>query len=205
MLLQPRRIETDAGTVETLGDATLLSQRKLGLICSRRCPGDPMLKTYDFARLARVSGVPIVSGFHSPVEKDCLPILLRGRNPIIIVQAHGLSSSRLRIEWRKAIETGRLLLLSPFSAKQKRITSKLAIVRNEFVAALCSEVLIPFAAPNSESEALGVALLKSGTRVYTFSDHPGPLLDSGALVVGPDFLTRPGGDHDYVRDTKAPC
>jgi hypothetical protein len=72
------------------GTEILLHPRKLALICSQKCPGDVILKTYDFARLVRGSGLAIVSGFHSPIEKDCLPILLRGPDPIIIVQAHRL-------------------------------------------------------------------------------------------------------------------
>jgi len=72
-----------------LGDEALLGRRKLALICSQKCPGDVILKTYDFARLVRQSGIAIVSGFHSPIEKDCLPILLRGPDPIVIIRATG--------------------------------------------------------------------------------------------------------------------
>ena len=49
-----------------------------------------ILRTYDFARLLRGSGPAIVSGFHSPIERDALPILPRGSNPIIIVQGRTL-------------------------------------------------------------------------------------------------------------------
>jgi hypothetical protein len=42
-------------------------------IRSQKCPGDVILKTDDFARLVRESGTAIVSGFHSPIEKDCPP------------------------------------------------------------------------------------------------------------------------------------
>ena len=101
---QPQRIETPAGCAEALGDAALLERKKLALICSRKCPGDVILNTYDFARLVRGSGIAIISGFHSPIEKDCLPILLRGPDPIIICQAHRLSTSRLPLEWQKAID-----------------------------------------------------------------------------------------------------
>src|SRR6266852_1116229 len=104
--LQPQRIETTAGTAYALGQAALLMRKKLALICSHRCPGDVILETYDFARMVRGSGLAIVSGFHSPIEKDCLPILLRGSGPIVIVQAHGLRTSRLPIEWQKALDAG---------------------------------------------------------------------------------------------------
>jgi len=206
---QPQRIETVPGVIEAIGDETLLDRKKLSLICSQKCPGDVILKTYDFARLVRGSGIAIVSGFHSPIEKDCLPILLRGPDPIIIVQAHRLSTSRLPTEWQKAIEAKRLLLLSPFVAAvsdrrrrseidatvlvrpntAKRVTAELAAERNRFVAAISDEILVRFAAPGSKTEALALDLLASDKRVYTFSDRPGPLLDAGARLVPPDFFS----------------
>jgi predicted Rossmann fold nucleotide-binding protein DprA/Smf involved in DNA uptake len=186
---QPQRTDTHSGPAHTLGDAALLAPKKLALICSQKCPGDVILKTYDFARLVRGSGVVIVSGFHSPIEKDCLPILLRGADPIIIVQAHRLSTSRLPFEWQKAIEANRLLLLSPFGQKDKRVTAELAAERNRFVASMSDEVLIPFASPDSKTEALALDLLASGRRVYTFSDRPGPLLDAGVKIVAPEFFS----------------
>ncbi|HMD98402.1 MAG TPA: DNA-processing protein DprA [Terriglobia bacterium] len=172
-----------------LGDEALLARRKVALICSQKCPSDIILKAYDFARLVRGSGLAIVSGFHSPIEKDCLPILLRGPDPIIIVQGHRLSTSRLPKDWQKAIEAKRLLLLSPFRERAKRVTTELAAERNRFVAAISDEVLIPYAAPGSKTEALALDVLASGKRVYTFSDRPGPLPDAGARVVAPDFFS----------------
>jgi predicted Rossmann fold nucleotide-binding protein DprA/Smf involved in DNA uptake len=185
----PQRVDTTGGAAEALGKAALLGGRKLALVCSKKCPGDVILKTYDFTRLVRGSGVAIVSGFHSPIENDCLPILLRGPDPIIIVQAHRLSTTRLPMEWQKGINAGRLLLLSPFGEKDKRVTAELAAGRNRFVAAISDEVLIPFAAPGSKTEVLALDLLASGKPLYTFSDRPGPLLDAGARLIAPDFFS----------------
>ena len=185
----PWRIETLGGRADVLGNERLVGWRKLGVICSQKCPGDVILKTYDFARLVRGSGLAIVSGFHSPIEKDCLSILLRGSDPIIIVQAHKLSTSRLPLEWQHAINAGRLLLLSPFTEKDRRVTAELAAERNRFVAAISDDILIPYAAPGSKTEALALNLLASGKPVYTFSDRQGPLLDAGARLVASDFFS----------------
>lgn len=229
---QPQRIENNGVAMDALGDVGLIAPRKLALICSQKCPGDVILKTYDFARLVRGSGLAIVSGFHSPIEKDCLPILLRGPDPIIIVQAHRLSTSRLPIAWQRAIDAKRLLLLSPFIASNrgavdqrstlqsavaavsdrrrrseidatgrrsetaatvpntaKRVTAELAAERNRFVAAISDELLIPFAAPGSKTEALALDLLASAKPVYTFSDRPGPLLNAGAHLIPANFFS----------------
>lgn len=185
---QSRRVDTPGGVVDALGETNLLAEKKLALICSQKCSGDVILKTYDFARLVRGMGIAIVSGFHSPIEQDCLPILLPGPGPVIMVQAHRLSVSRLPTEWQKAIDAGRLLLLSPFHEKQKRVTAQFAAERNRFVAAISDELLIPYAAPGSKTEALALDQLKSGKHVYTFSDRPGPLLVAGARLVAPEFL-----------------
>lgn len=181
-------IETAAGRGWAVGNPELLNARKVALFCSRRCPGDVILKTYDFARLVRGTGGGIVSGFQSPIEKDCLPILLRGTDPIIIVQAHRLSTARLPATWQKAIDAGRLLLISPFGEKQKRVTTELAVERNRFVAAISDEVLIAYAAPGSKTEALFRNLIASGKRVYTFeSPSNAILISSGAIPIAPDF------------------
>jgi predicted Rossmann fold nucleotide-binding protein DprA/Smf involved in DNA uptake len=130
--------------------------------------------------------------FTHPSKKNCLPILLRGPDPIIIVQGHRLSTSRQPRECQRAIDAGRLLLLSPFGDKDKRVTAELAAERNGFVATISDEVLIPYAAPGSKTEILALNLLKSGKRVYTLSDHPSPLFAAGAQLVTPEFFS---GEH----------
>ena len=84
----------------------------------------------------------VISGFHSPVEKECLRILLRGKQPIIICLARALEKIRLPANWRSAVEAGRLLLVSPFEKRPQRPTKESSQRRNELVAALSDEVLI---------------------------------------------------------------
>jgi hypothetical protein len=36
-------------------------------------------------------GVPVIGGFLSPMEQECLALLLRGTQPIIICPAQGMS------------------------------------------------------------------------------------------------------------------
>lgn len=189
---QPHQVETSAGSAWSVGDESVLQSQKLALICSQNCPGDVILKTYDFARLVRTSSHVIVSGFHSPIEKDCLPSLLRGSNPVIVVQAHRLSTSRLLRDWQKAIEAGRLLLLSPFAEKNKRVTSELATERNRFVAAISDEILIPYATPRGKTENLFRDLIGSGKRVYVFNiPANSALISAGAIPIEPDHWSCP--------------
>ena len=134
-------------TLTALGNLALLSQPKTALFCSVRCPGDAILGAYDTARRLRDEGVTVISGFHSPVEKECLRILLRGKQPIIICLARALAKIRVPAAWRSALDSGRLLLLSPFEKLPRRPTTESAHSRNELVAALSDEVLIIHAEP----------------------------------------------------------
>jgi hypothetical protein len=77
-------------TITALGNVDLLRRASLALFCSIRCPGKLILETYDFARAVRDVGVPIVSGFHTPMEKECLDLLLRGTQPVLVCPARSI-------------------------------------------------------------------------------------------------------------------
>jgi predicted Rossmann fold nucleotide-binding protein DprA/Smf involved in DNA uptake len=137
-----------------LGNLALLSQPKTGLFCSLRCPGNAILGAYDTARKLRDECVTVVSGFHSPVEKECLRILLRGKQPIIICLARSLEKIRIPAAWRGGLDTGRLLLLSPFEKRPRRPTVESSHQRNELVAALSDDILIIHAEPGGSIERI---------------------------------------------------
>ncbi|MDG5996712.1 MAG: hypothetical protein E3K33_07075 [Candidatus Brocadia sp.] len=71
------------------------------------------------------TGVAVVGGFHSPVERECLTVLLRGSQPVIICPARSIEGMRIPGTWRRPIDEGRLLILSPFDQKYRRITAVL--------------------------------------------------------------------------------
>lgn len=136
-----------------LGNLELLALPKTALFCSARCPGKVILSTYDQAAKWRDAGRCVISGFHSPVEKECLQILLRGTQPIIVCPARALPQ-RVTPDWKKALAAGHLLILSAFLATANRITAELATRRNEFVAALADEVFIAHATVGGHLETL---------------------------------------------------
>jgi predicted Rossmann fold nucleotide-binding protein DprA/Smf involved in DNA uptake len=152
-LLTERLGEAVPPKILTLGNLDLLALPKTALFCSARCPGDAILRTYDQAAKWRDSGRCIISGFHSPVEKECLQILLRGAQPIIICPARSLPQ-RVPPEWKRPLASERLLILSAFAARENRVTSALATQRNEFVAALADEVWFANITPGGELERL---------------------------------------------------
>ena len=165
------------------GDATVLNRPKLALLCSVKCPGKLILDTYDLVHHLRTLGVIVISGFHSPMEKECLTLLRRSPNPVIWCLARCLLKA-IPSELRAAVESGRLLLVSPFPEKVRHVTAKTAMTRNRVVAEMAAAVFVPHAAPGSKMEALCRETLASGKPLYTF-DHPAnaALLEAGATVV----------------------
>ncbi|MCX6880527.1 MAG: DNA-processing protein DprA [Verrucomicrobia bacterium] len=137
----------------TLGNLDLLALPKTGLFCSARCPGNVILSAYDQAARWRDAGRCIISGFHSPVEQECLRILLRGTPPIILCPARALPR-RIPAEWQTPLADGRLLILSGFTAAEKRVTVELATRRNALVAALADEVCFAHITPGGQSDLL---------------------------------------------------
>ncbi|MBX3177599.1 MAG: DNA-binding protein [Candidatus Hydrogenedentes bacterium] len=135
-----------------LGNRELLALPRTALLCSARCPGDPILAAFDEAMRLRESGRCVVSGFHSTVEQGCLEILLRGSQPIIVCPARAMESMRVPGPCRAAFDAGRLLYLSPFENTPTRPTKASAHSRNLLVAALADDAFIPHAAPGGGTE-----------------------------------------------------
>ena len=149
------------------GNLQLLEEPLTALFCSAQCPGDLILKTYDLARSMRDAGVPVIGGFHTPMEKECLRLLLRGSQPVVICPARSIENMRMPAEWRSAMEQERLLVLSPFSSHQRRPTAETAERRNDFVAELAHQVFMTHAAPGSKTEALARRLTATGKPLLT--------------------------------------
>jgi len=148
-----QRLGADAPPELTaLGNLDLLSQPITALFCSARCPGSVILRAYDQAAKWRDAGHCVISGFHSPVEKECLRILLRGEPPIIICPARAMPQ-RIAPELRAPLAAGRLLILSAFPPTETRITPELAARRNALVSALATDTLILHATPGGRLES----------------------------------------------------
>ena len=148
-----------------IGEIGILDRPLLGLFCSRRCPGEVILLAYDIARGLRDANIAVVSGFHSPMEKECSELLLRGRQPVVVCPARGIQNMRIPTAWRNPITQGRLLIVSPFDPRHRRVGASLATERNQFACALADLVLVLHAAQNSRLERLCLALATSGRTV----------------------------------------
>lgn len=144
------------------GNLEILQTRRTALFCSARTPGDAILRAHDAAGRMRDAGVTVISGFHSPIENECLHILLRGKQPIIICPARAIETMRIPTDCCSAFDAGRVLFLSPFRSQPKRVTKDSALRRNEVVAALADEAYIAHVAPGGQTERISRMLSEWG-------------------------------------------
>jgi predicted Rossmann fold nucleotide-binding protein DprA/Smf involved in DNA uptake len=171
-----------------LGNADLLGESAVALFCSVKCPGSLILKTYDLSQKLRETNATVISGFHSPVERECLNVLCKSTNRMIICPARGLELMRIPADYRKLLEEGRLLLLSPFSEKQRQASAEMAERRNHLVAALASSVLVTYAAPRSKTENLCRRIVEWNKPLFTFSSGANNnLVEIGAKALDAEF------------------
>jgi predicted Rossmann fold nucleotide-binding protein DprA/Smf involved in DNA uptake len=154
-------------TIWALGNREILNHQKVGFFCSSKCPGDLIIKTYDLAKKWRDDEVTVIGGFHSPMEQECLTILLRGKQSVIVCPARGIENMRLKAEYKTPLAENRLLFLSPFPRKEKRMTADLALARNRLVAALADEIFVAHAAESGKIEAFCCELAARGKSLTT--------------------------------------
>lgn len=155
------------GSVFLLGNPELLKHQMLALFCSIKCPGSVILKTYDIAKALRDAGVPVIGGFHTPMEKECLTLLLRGTQPIVLCPARSLERIRPPVAVKDGIWAGRTLLVSSFGPRHHRATADLADQRNRLVAALARIAFVSHAAPGGKTEALCREIIAMGKPLFT--------------------------------------
>ncbi|GBD95744.1 MAG TPA: hypothetical protein ENG83_04480 [Nitrospirae bacterium] len=170
-------------TINAIGNPDILQNKTLAIFNSIKCPGKIIIKTYEYIRQLRESNITVIGGFHSPLEQECLNILLKGKQPVILCPARSIETMRIKKEFKKPIDEGGFLILSPFSFNHNRISSGRADKRNHFAAAIADKIVIPYAAPGSKTESLCNEWIKKGKTVFTFnSDYNKNLLDLGVGV-----------------------
>jgi predicted Rossmann fold nucleotide-binding protein DprA/Smf involved in DNA uptake len=164
-----------------IGDLRILDKPTLGFFCSARCPGEVILRTYDAARALRKAKVPVIGGFHSPMEKEFLDLLLRGTQPIVVCPARSIVRMRIPASWRAAVTQSRMLILSPFGPQIRRPTSAIAEQRNCFAALLANQLLVAHAASGSMTEKFCLDQINGGKRVLLLEgSNNEPLISNGA-------------------------
>jgi predicted Rossmann fold nucleotide-binding protein DprA/Smf involved in DNA uptake len=168
-ILAERLGDTAPEAIYSLGDLSILQNRMVGLICSVQCPGSIVLKTFDLIRKLRDAGVVLIGGFHCPMEKDCLDLLLRGPQTVVICMPKRLQNIHFGSA-RQAFSEGRLLVISRFGDEVRQASAKQAMERNDLVAALSQVVLVPHASPNGKTWEVVKRAIDRGQKIASFDD-----------------------------------
>ena len=150
-----------------LGNTDLLKLPKTAFLCSRQVPAGVVLKCYDWAIAQREAGRCIISGFHSQLEKDVMHYLLKGTQPIMLALARGLKK-RLEPELSDVLSEKRLLIITPFDEKVKRVTRETANQRNRFMAELADEIFVAYASQGGNIEKLITDISFKGKTISSF-------------------------------------
>ena len=139
--------------MEYFGNKDIIKLYKTAFFCSRKCPADIVLKSLDWAKSKKDKEECVISCFHSRLEKDVFDILLKGTQPIIMVLARGMKK-RWPKEIKKAVEQGRLLIVSPFDKKVTYVTQETANKRNKIMVDIADELFLAYATPNGNLDEL---------------------------------------------------
>lgn len=127
-----------------VGKHEILHLPLTAFLCSRKVPSDAVLRCYDWAIAQREAGSAVISGFHSPLEKDVMRYLLRGKQPVVLALARGMKQN-----WEppilKALEEDRLLIITPFSEQVRRASEATAAVRNDLMIRLAKQLVVGYA------------------------------------------------------------
>src|SRR5437667_3205491 len=154
LLRKPALIDWKERRLWSHGNAALLEQDLNGLLCSKACPGAKIIEAMDLAQRWRAENRAVISGFHTPVEKQCLRIFLRGPQSIVICPARGIDPFQLSADWQPKFERGELLILSPFDYSIRRPTKETAEIRNTLVVDLATIITVIYASPGGHLEQL---------------------------------------------------
>ena len=159
-------------------------RQQTAFFCSRSCPGDIILKAQDWANTRVPECAPIVGGFHTPIERDVLRILLRSTAPVTIVLARAIDGWCASPAIKRAVAAGSAQVISPFATTQRRTTAASAERRNHHILTLCQTILFAHAAPGGRTEALAGQAKAQGCKLLTLpSSYNSNLLAMGAEII----------------------
>ena len=155
--------------VQMIGNAGLMGLPKTAFLSSRKVAPAAVMRCYDWATGMRGGGgtpggsagrlAPpcVVGGFQSALERDVLKLLLPdGGPPIVMILARGMWRS-VPVEYREAINAGRMLVVSPFSQGVVRVSKETAEKRNGWILDHCDEAVFASLDPNGSLARLVAA------------------------------------------------
>ena len=137
-------LERDGIRCQGKGARALLDQPMTAFFASRQCPGEAIRAALDWALQQARRRRVVISGFHSPLERSVLKLLLEARSPAVIVLARPLLRAKLPAQWLTAADLGDLAVIG-LESDRGRLIEELAAQRNELAARFADEVVVAHA------------------------------------------------------------
>ncbi len=172
------------------------SRGSIALLASHRIMPSALIPAYRLCLILRDAGLRTIGGFHTQMERECLEILLRGQDSILICPArafndgHRLYSGELWSEVQRGIKDGRVRIQPPPAVRGTRITRKNAEIRNAYLLEIAERMLVLSTIEGSRTTAMAYEALRRGMPVFVM-DHPSNahLLEAGARIATIEALT----------------
>lgn len=127
-----------------VGNMALLEQPLTAFFASRHCSGQAIRAAMDWAVMQARAKTPLIGGFHSPLEKSVLEVMLAADTPVVIVVARDLEHARFPPSWRRAMQLGTAAVIS-MDGTSKRLTGEQAALRNDWAAKRAAHIVVAFA------------------------------------------------------------
>ncbi len=116
--------------MDFIGNKSLLYLPKYGFLCSRCTKSSVILPCLDWA-VERAKGEdPVISTFHSEIEKAVLDMLIPGKCPVILVLGRSIYK-KIPENLQRLLDANRLLIISV--CDQKRISKESAFLSNQYI------------------------------------------------------------------------
>lgn len=149
-----------------IGDNALLKESPVAVFCSREIP----LSIYHTANetFTEILGLPIVigGGWQSTMENRVLKNYnSESQAKIICFLAKGINNFKIPLHLSHIMDSGRLLIVSPFINKP-HIDKKLVAVRDNLIFNLVDRFLFLYIKPNGQLESLFRRCLSDSKEVY---------------------------------------
>lgn len=125
----------NVGEPQCAGNRKLLELPKTGFLASR---GSELLH----GRLPLKPGEAIISGFLSPMERAVFKAGLEHQRSLIWVKPWGLDEAACTGAARRALDEGRLLIISPFSEAENAPSVRRAAWCNQYVLSHCDRTVV---------------------------------------------------------------
>jgi len=125
----------NVGEPQFAGDRELLDLPKVGFLASRDAD-------VPQGRLPVKPGSAIISGFLSPMERSVFNVCLEHNRAVVWVKPWGLDVGDRSPSMRRALDEGRLLIVSPFSECVDAPSVRRAAWCNQYVLEHCDRMVI---------------------------------------------------------------